>query len=263
MKRRRGERIRNALAVVGVFVVVIGVWQLLVSTGTVSKYILPHPWATAKALWTGVVSGGSYRRDLLTTTEEMLLGFGIGAVIGLTLGGLLASFRLAERALLPYLVFLQTVPLVAVAPLLLVWFGFGITSKVVTVSLVVLFPVAVNTLAGLKAGSQTRVDLLHSFRATRTQIFRYVKLPAAAPYIFTGLDIGIVYSPVGAIVSEFLGANRGLGIALYQAEQNLDLAGVFALIILLGLMGIVLHLLLLAVRRRVVFWQLFTTASQT
>jgi NitT/TauT family transport system permease protein len=237
----------------------VAVWELLVATHTVSRYVLPAPWATVRSLWDGLVSTGQYRIDLWTTVKEMLIGFAAGAGVGLLLGTALATSRWVERALLPYVIFMQTVPLVAVAPLLLLWFGFGITPKVVTVGLLVLFPVTVNTLAGLKAAPQARIDLLRSFGAGRWDLLRHVRLPAAAPFIFTGLDIGIVYSPVGAIVSEFLAANQGLGIAIFQAQQNLDLPGVFALVILLGLLGIALHLVLVFIRRKVVYWQSFGT----
>lgn len=247
----------NAALVIAVLIVAVAVWEILVATHAVSKYVLPSPWATVRSVWLGLFAGGTYRTDLWATMKEMLIGFGVGAGVGLVLGTALASSRWVERAILPYVIFMQTVPLVAVAPLLLIWFGFGITPKVVTVSLLVLFPVTVNTLAGLKATSPARIDLLRSFGAGRWDLLRHVRLPAAAPYIFTGLDIGIVYSPVGAIVSEFLGANQGLGIAIFQAQQNLDLPGVFALVLILGMLGIALHLLLVFIRRKVVYWQSF------
>jgi NitT/TauT family transport system permease protein len=257
------EHLINLALMLGVLIVVLAVWEYLAVSKTVSPYILPKPTGAARALWEGVITKGTYRHDMWVTMKEMLLGFAAGAGTGLVLGALLASSRWVERAFMPYVVFMQTVPLVAVAPLLLIWFGFGITAKVVTVSLLVLFPVTVNTLAGLKATSQSRVDLLQSFGASPRHIFRHVKLPAAAPFIFTGLDIGIVYSPVGAIVSEFLGADHGLGIAIFQAQQNLDLPGVFALVVLLGLIGIALHLILVGIRRRVVYWQRFGTESSS
>jgi NitT/TauT family transport system permease protein len=258
LRRRLGDLLASSL----VLVAVVAVWEILNRTGAVSSYFLPRPWNAVDALWQGFVTGNAYRADFLTTVEEMLIGYAIGATVGLMFGTALAISPRVERAFLPYLVFIQTVPLVAVAPLLLIWFGFGLESKVVTVMLVVLFPVTRNTLAGLKATPQRRVDLLRALGASRWQVFKHAQLRAAAPYIFTGLDIGIVYSPVGAIVAEFLGGSKGLGIALFQDEQNLDVGGVFALLIVLGVLGIVLHMLVMAVRRRVVFWERFTNIEQ-
>jgi NitT/TauT family transport system permease protein len=255
------HRLVDTALVLSVLVVAIAVWELITVTGTVSKYVMPEPWSTMVALWDGLVTQGIWRDDIWVTFQEMAIGYAIGAPLGIIFGAILASSRRVERAFFPYVVFFQTVPLIAIAPLLLIWFGFGLHSKIVTVMLVVLFPVVVNTLAGLKATPQSRIDLLRSFKASPWQIFKKVKLPTAAPYILTGLEIAIVYAPVGAIVSEFLGGNAGIGIAIFQAEQNLDTSGVFALLIVLGAIGIALRTILVLVRRRVVFWERFTAVG--
>lgn len=260
---RSGRRrsLGDLALIAGVLVFVVAIWEIVTVSGAVSEFVLPTPGSTVRTLWDGIIGGSIWRWDIWVTFQEMMIGYLIGAAAGVVLGTLLASSRRVERTFFPYLVFLQTVPLVAVAPLLLIWFGFGLKSKIVTVSLVVLFPVLVNTLSGLKSTPQSRVDLLRGYGATPIQIFTKLKLPAAAPNIFTGLDIGIVYSPVGAIVAEFLGAGHGLGVAIFQSEQNLDIAAVFALLVILGVMGIGLHLILLAVRRRAVFWERFTSSG--
>jgi NitT/TauT family transport system permease protein len=235
----------------------IALWHWATTTHRVSRFVMPTPEDTFRALWRGLVTDGVYRHALWVTGREIALGFSIGAGCGMVLAGLLATSRLAERVVYPYIVFFQVLPKVAIAPLLIISLGFGMRSKVVLVAMLVAFPVLVNTLEGLKATPQSRIDLLRTYGASRRQVFTQVRLPMAAPYIFAGLDIGIVFSPVGAVVAEFVGATEGLGVSVQQAQLNLDTAGLFALLIVLGLLGIVLHGALLLIRRRVVFWERF------
>ena len=136
------------------------------------------------------------------------LGFVIGSVLGLFIGLVIVVFPTTERIVYPYVVALQTVPKVAIAPLMVVWFGFGMTSKVLVVALVSLFPVLVNVIAGLRAVDQDRLDLLGALSASRWQVFRYLRFPNALPFIFAGLNTAIVFSVIGAIVGEFVGANK-------------------------------------------------------
>jgi NitT/TauT family transport system permease protein len=244
-----------SIAVAGVLV---AVWYWVTTSGRVSRFVLPTPGSTVRALYRGLISDGQYRDGLWVTGQQIALGFLIGAGAGIVLALLLAASRVAEQVVYPYVVFLQTLPKVAIAPLFIIWFGFGITSKVVLVALLVAFPVLVNTLEGLKATPQSRIDLLRAFGANRWQLFWQVRIPTAMPYIFAGLDIGIVFAPVGAVVAEFVGATRGLGVSVLQAQLNLDTAGVFALLLILGFLGIALHGVLQVVRRRVIFWERFT-----
>jgi NitT/TauT family transport system permease protein len=141
-----------------------------------------------------------------------------------------------------------------VAPLLVVWFGFGVSSKVVIAATVAFFPVLVNVIVGLKTVDAGKLDLMRSLNATRWQTFRLVKLPNALPFVFAGLDIAIVFSVLGAIVGEFVGAQRGLGNLIMQFNVSLDIAGVFAVLVLLSVMGVALHLGMQAIQKRVIFW---------
>src|SRR5262249_54493550 len=143
---------------------------------------------------------------------------------------------------------------VAIAPLIVAWAGFGIESKVLIVALVSFFPMLVNTIVGLKATPEDKIELMRSLAASRWKIFYMVKLPEALPFIFAGLNIGIVLAVLGAIVGEFVGAKAGLGYQILQMNYNLDIAGVFAILILLGAIGIALDYLTLLLRRRLVFW---------
>jgi NitT/TauT family transport system permease protein len=143
---------------------------------------------------------------------------------------------------------------VAIAPLIVIWFGYGIMSKVVITALIAFFPVVVNCIAGMNAASYQQVDMLRSFTATRWQVFRMVKIQAAMPFIFAGLDIAIVLAVIGAIVGEFIGAQAGLGFLLLQRNFSMDTAGTFAILIVLSAIGMILHLLMNMIRRRIVFW---------
>ena len=236
-----------------VFVVFVGVWEWGVRRFNVPAFIAPAPSAVLASLRGGLASR-LYVEHFWVTLYETLFGFLIAAVAGVALGAVIAQFRLVERTMYPYLVALQTLPKIAIAPLIIVWFGFGISSKVVIAAMVGFFPVLVNVIVGLKTVDQAKLDLMRSLNATRWQTFRLVKFPNALPFVFAGLDIAIVFSVLGAIVGEFVGAQRGLGNLILQFNFGLDIAGVFAVMILLSVMGVALHLVMLWIQKRVIFW---------
>jgi NitT/TauT family transport system permease protein len=154
----------------------------------------------------------------------------------------------------PYVAALQSVPKVAVAPILVTWLGFGIGSKVAIICLLTFFPVLVTSIAGFKAVDPDRIDLLRSLSATRWQIFCKAKFPGALPYIFAGLNMAIAFSVVGAVVGEFVGAQGGLGVLILQMEAQMDTGGSFAVLVLLSVIGIVLTGVLRRLQRRVLHW---------
>src|SRR5207245_10326586 len=186
--------------------------------------------------------------------SDAVAGFLIAVVSGIVLGAIVAEFRLVERTLYPYLVALQTLPKIAIAPLIVVWFGFDVSSKVVIAATVAFFPVLVNVIVGLKTIDAAKLDLMRSLRASRWQTFRLVTFPNALPFVFAGLDIAIVFSVLGAIVGEFVGAQRGLGNLILQFHTSLDIAGMFAVLLLLAALGVGLHLVIQVIQRRVIFW---------
>jgi len=236
-----------------VFVVAVALWEAIVDVFAVPSFIAPAPSAVVASL-RGGLSSNLYLEHFWVTLGEALLGFLIAAVAGIALGAVIAQFRIVERTLYPYLVALQTLPKIAVAPLFVVWFGFGLSSKIVIAATVAFFPVLVNVIVGLKTIDAGKLDLMRSLSATRWQTFRLVKLPNALPFVFAGLDIAIVFSVLGAIVGEFVGAQRGLGNLIMQFNVSLDIAGVFAVLVLLSVMGVALHLTMQAVQRRIIFW---------
>jgi NitT/TauT family transport system permease protein len=236
-----------------VFVVFVALWEWVVRRFDVPAFIAPAPSAVLASL-AGGVRNRLYLEHFGVTLYETLLGFLIASVAGIALGAMIAQFRLVEQTVYPYLVALQTLPKIAIAPLIIVWFGFGISSKVIIAAMVGFFPVLVNVIVGLKTVDQGKLDLMGSLDATRWQTFRLVKFPSALPFVFAGLDIAIVFSVLGAIVGEFVGAQRGLGTLILQFNYNLDIAGVFAVMILLAVLGVALHVVMQVIQRRVIFW---------
>jgi NitT/TauT family transport system permease protein len=235
------------------FVVLIGGWELVVRIAQVPAIIVPTPSAMVAALVRDVQSPG-FLYHLWVTFFETMAGFGLGAVIGLVLGGIIGQFVLLERTLYPYVVAFQTVPKVAIAPIIVIWFGFGITSKVIITATIAFFPVLANTIVGLRATPPEQIELLVAFTANRWQLFWKAKVFQALPYIFVGLDVAIVLAVIGAIVGEFVGAQAGLGYLILQRNFSMDMAGTFAVLVVLSLMGMVLHALMQFIERKVVFW---------
>jgi NitT/TauT family transport system permease protein len=236
-----------------VLVVFVLAWEGIVQAWRIPEFLVPAPSAIGRALAAGLTSG-LYLDHFGVTLYESLLGFLIAAAAGIACGTVIAQFRVVEQTLYPYLVALQTLPKIAIAPLLIVWLGFGITSKVVIAALVAFFPILVNVIVGLKTVDASKLDLMRSLDASRWQTFRYVTFPNALPFVFAGLDIAIVFSVLGAIVGEFVGSQRGLGNLILQFHTSLDIAGMFAVLLLLAALGVGLHLVIQTIQRRVIFW---------
>jgi len=234
-----------------------GGWEYACRAYRISELIIPAPSQILIALIEGLRSG-QLLDGLLTTLQEVVLGFALAAISAFVVGTLISQIRLLELVIYPYIVAIQTLPKVAVAPLILIWVGLGIEGKVLIAATVSFFPMLVNTIVGLRSAPQNEIDLLRSLSASRWQIFRYVQLPEALPFIFAGLNIGLVLSVLGAIVGEFVGAKAGLGYLILQMNFSMDVAGIFAALLLLGLMGVALDMLAQYLRRRIVFWKVET-----
>jgi NitT/TauT family transport system permease protein len=244
----------DLLLVLSVFVLLITSWEGSVRLFGISEFILPAPSVIMNALHQGFASG-LFMQGLGITLTSILLGYALSAATAFVLGTLISQIRVLGTALYPYIVALQTVPKIAIAPLIVLWVGFGIESKIVIAALVSFFPMLVNNIVGLRSTPPDKIDLMRSLSASRWKIFYMVQLPEALPYIFAGLNIGIVLAVLGAIVGEFVGSKAGLGYLIIQMNYNLDIPGVFAVLVILGALGITLNLLIVAVRRRLIFWQ--------
>jgi NitT/TauT family transport system permease protein len=215
--------------------------------------VLPPPSAVAIALWESL-RGGELHWHVAVTLYEVLAGFLVGSIGGLALGFVIALSPTMERIFYPYVVAFQTIPKVAIAPIIVIWFGYGVASKVVITATIAFFPLLANTIIGLRAAPQDQVEMMVSYTASRWQVFRMVRLLQALPYIFVGLDVAIVLSVIGAIVGEFVGAKAGLGYLILQKNFNFDMAGTFAILIILSAIGVGLHGLIGIAQRRIVFW---------
>ncbi|HLL28292.1 MAG TPA: ABC transporter permease [Xanthobacteraceae bacterium] len=228
-------------------------WEALVRFFAVPAFILPPPSNVLLALYRGVVSR-LYVDHIGVTLAETLMGFAMGSALAFALGIAVALSRRIEYFLYPFIVMFQAMPKVALAPLIIIWFGLGITSKVVSAALVAFFPLMVNTIVGLRSAEEDRINLMRSLAASRWQIFWMLQLPNALPYIFAGLEIAMIFALIGAIVGEFVGAQSGLGMLIQSMNFTMDVAGQFSILLILSMLGLLLNSLVSEVRRRVLFW---------
>jgi NitT/TauT family transport system permease protein len=228
-------------------------WWGAVRLLRVPAYILPTPWEMLTALWRGL-SSTLYLEHFGVTLGETLLGFLFGCLIAFSLGIPLGLSRRVEYYLYPFIVMFQALPKVALAPLLFIWFGLGLTSKVVQAALTAFFPLMVNIVAGLRSADEDRVNLMRSLDAGPAQIFWMLRLPSALPFIMAGLEVAISLSLIGAIVAEFVGAQAGLGMLMQSMNFTMDVSGQFSILLIFSVLGLALNLVILAVRRRVLFW---------
>jgi len=245
--------IDSRLAPPVLLVLVLLAWEGIVRLCHVPAIVVPPPSAVAVALWEGIVSG-VFLPHFLVTLWEILAGFGIGAAVGIALGVLIGLSPLAERLVFPYVVAFQTLPKVAIAPIIVIWFGYGLSSKIIITATIAFFPLLANTIAGLRAAPSEQIEMLRACTASDWQIFRMIRVPQALPFIFVGLDVAAVLSVIGAIVGEFVGAKAGLGYLILQKNFTFDMAGVFAILIILSLMGVALHLVIAALQARLLHW---------
>lgn len=247
-RRRKAEAIGYPL---GALVLALVLWQLIVTVFNIPGYLLPSPgavWSTLTTQWQYLAS------ESVPTIEEVLLGFAAATIFGIAIAIAIVTWRPFEKAVYPLLVASQEVPQIAFAPLLLVWFGFGLTSKVIVAFLIAFFPIVVNTAAGLRSVSTELLDLAHSTRASGFTILRKIRFPFALPHIFTGLKIGVTFAVIGAVVGEFVGAGNGLGYVLMTANGRLDTGTLFAAIGVLVIMGLVLFAAVSLLERLMIPW---------
>jgi NitT/TauT family transport system permease protein len=231
----------------------IGLWQGAVAYFQTPAYVLPSPVAVFTALSRGIESG-VYLEHALVTLEETLLGFAVGCALAFALGTFVALSRTVEYFLYPLIVMFQAMPKVALVPIIIVWFGLGITSKIVSAALVAFFPLMVNTIAGLRSAEEDRINLMRSLAASRRQIFWMMQLPNAMPYIFAGLEIAMIFALIGAIVAELIGSQQGLGMVMQSMSYTMDVAGQFSILFILSVLGLLLNSTVSAIKRHVLFW---------
>jgi NitT/TauT family transport system permease protein len=244
--------VNTAWPVVASLAVFLLAWQAIVAIGSYPPFILPGPLTVAQRFIRAWADGTMWPH-FSTTVVEVLLGFAIGATLAVVTGVLLARSRLAERLLSPYLVAAQATPVLALAPLIALWFGTGLPSKLVITTLIVFFPVAVATMVGLRSVDPRLLEMARSFRATSAQVVRRVEIPAALPAILGGMRVGITLAVIGAIIGEWAGGDQGLGVLINISRGSLfDIPLMFATLATLALLGVALYLVMVLIERRLV-----------
>jgi len=260
MESQKQKTLQSKIKVSGVallpftLALTIFLWYLIVWVGDLQPFILPTP----HLVWERFVralADGSLWQHFLYTLWEVLAGLVLGSLVATATGYLLAKSRPLERLLSPYIVASQSVPVVAIAPLLVIWFGPGMFSKVLTCALIVFFPILINTVVGIRSVPEDLYGLMRSLQANRSQVFWLLEMPAALPVLLGGLRIGATLAVIGAVVGEFVGSDRGLGFLINVGRGQYDIALVFVAVFTLVFMALVLYGVVVFLERWLLSWQ--------
>lgn len=246
-----GERIRKYGLTVMMLVLLFGAWELISRSGWQPEYILPAPSDIAALLWS---DRAMFWDNAAVTLVEVGLGFAIGIAIGGLVGAAIAMIPPLQRAIYPLVVASQSLPMLALAPLLVLWFGYGIEPKVILTVQVVFFPVAVATISGLTSVSPEILSFGRSLGASWWKLFWKVRVPASLPYVFSGLKIAASYGAIAAVIAEWSGANRGLGALMLRANNNLNTEAVFGCLVLITAIGVGSFALVSLIESKTIPW---------
>jgi len=256
--RRAARALHNYLPPVILIALLLAVWQSATWLWRIEAYLLPSPSRIAVA---GLQARGLLSEHIQQTLRETLLGFAAALLSGLLLAVAIDLSSFLRRAVYPLLVVSQTVPIMAIAPLLVIWLGYTIWPKVIVVTLVCFFPIVVTTADGLRSADPELLALLQAMGATRRQVFFKVRMPGAMPSVFSGIKIAVTYSVIGAIIGEWVGASKGLGVFMLRASNSFRTDWVFAAIAISSLLSILLFLVVAVVERLALPWY-YTTARE-
>jgi NitT/TauT family transport system permease protein len=236
-----------------VLILVVIVWKLVIAVFGVSEFVLPQPENVLGGMVDVVQSRGFWTHVRATLTAT-LVGFAIALVLGVAMGAVLGRIRWLERALRPVIVASQVVPKVALVPLFIVWFGFGVTSKIVIAATLAFFPIMLNVMLGVRSVEPGHHDVMRSLNASRWATFWRLEYHSTLPYVFAGMEIGIVFAIIGAVVGEYLGGNQGLGYLIVVSLNALNAEQLFAVIVLLTMVGFALFLAVIGLKRFMIPW---------
>jgi NitT/TauT family transport system permease protein len=252
---RRTRKFVTTLAyIVGALALGVIVWEVIILATNAPSYILPAPLSVWQTL-VDLLKTSTLWSQLGSTMEGTLVGFVLGCLAGVALGIAAGEFKIVRQIIYPYLVAIQSLPKVALVPVLATWFGFGLNAKVALVVLLVFFPVLVNTFQGVATADPEKIDLVRSLHGGRWQQLWRVRFFSAMPYMFTGFELGIVYAFLGAVLAEMTGSQSGTGVMIEQFQTNADTEATFALLIVLAVVGLVLNTAVRFLHRKVVFWE--------
>lgn len=252
VKRRRRPTVGRMLLPVGVVAGLIAIWQLICSLFKVPTYIIPSPvevWGSLTANWPMLI------QNTWPTLIESVLGFLLGNLVAILLAVLFVHWKLAERALMPVAVFIRTIPIVAVAPVLVIMFGQGYAPKILIAALISFFPTLVNMVKGLESVDKQSLELLRVLSASRNEVFWKVRVFASLPYLFASLKIAAGNSVIGAIVAEWIGSQEGLGYLIIQATYNFNTPLLYATMTVASIMAVLFFGLIGLIERLVVTWE--------
>lgn len=249
---------KRALPLLGIFLF-LAFWQISVMILDLPSYLLPTP---TEILMTGIDRFDLILEHSWVTAYEMLLGYFLAIVVAVPLAIAITASPTFDKFITPILLFFQTVPKIAIAPLFLVWFGVGPLPKVLVAFLISFFPIIIDTAVGLRSVSSEMVDLARSMGASRTQIFTQFRLPTSLPYLFSGLKVAATLAVVGAVVGEFVGADKGLGYLLLVTNSNLQTALMFATIVALTAQGLILFYLIQVLENWLIPWHITVRSGQ-
>lgn len=249
--RIRARRWASRLLPFAVLIAMLGSWDLALRMFNIPSYLLPTPGAVVDAF---ASDPRQILDDTYYTTLEAVMGFLLALVGGMATGIVIAFSATARRIIYPYLVAIQVTPIVAIAPILVLWFGFGLMPKVAVAFLIAYFPIAINIGVGLRSPDRELINLMRSFAVSELTIFRKVRLPYSLPYLFAGVRISAPATVIGAIVGEFVSSDRGLGFVILQAKASLDTAMLFLAIIAAALLGLSMFAVTTLLERRYLYW---------
>jgi ABC-type nitrate/sulfonate/bicarbonate transport system permease component len=230
----------------------VGLWEVWVRLDDVADWLLPPPSMIFRELYT---SRGLLWEHTLVTFQEVVIGFALALVAGILLAVGIAFSRVLQRALYPLVIASQTIPIIAIAPLLLIWVGYGLKSKVIVVALISFFPIVVSMVDGLKAVDPESVNMMRTFGATRWQVFTKLQVPGSLPYLFSGVKIAVAVSVIGAVIGEWVGASQGLGYLMTRSIPQFQTERVFAALLILSAMGVTLFMAVALVERLALPWR--------
>lgn len=241
-----------------IFVLLFVAWEAAVHLFGIKEYLLPPPSKVWSEFWRRheIVMAGAW-----VTTQEILAGYALAVVVSIPLALAVAYSRFMEQAVYPVIVFLQIIPKIAIAPLFIIWFGFGFTPKLLLVFLLSFFPIVVSSIAGFKSADRDVMDFARTTGAGSLAMFFKIRLPQALPHIFTGLKVGAALAATAAVVAEFVASDRGLGYLLLQYNGQLDTPMVFATIVVLSLIGLVVYYAVEVVERIAIPWHVSQQAT--
>jgi len=249
---------RKRVGAIVVFALLFVAWEFAVRLFGIKEYLLPPP----SLVWTELVKRiDPVTASIWVTTHEIVVGYLLAVVVSVPLALWIASSRFMEDAVYPVIVFLQIIPKIAIAPLFIIWFGFGITPKLLVVFLLSFFPIVVASIAGFKSIDPDIMDFARTTGAGRWRLFARIRLPQALPQIFTGLKVGAALAATAAVVAEFVASDKGLGYLLLQYNGQLETPMVFAIIILLSLIGLVVYYVVELIERFTIPWHVSRRAS--